>query len=173
MKIKVIGIGGCGCNIVDNICRGNVEDISFTLVNREGLSSYTSTAEKICISNREKNLDESLRQLLTDNPQTIIIAAGMGGKYSAQVAATLCRLHKTIADQHVQSIVFAVTPFNFESRDKKAAEDIALVSEQATRVITFDNNNLLQHRDRPMAEVFRMVDEEVRSIIKEEKQKKE
>lgn len=173
MKIKVIGIGGCGCNIVDNICRGNVEEISFTLVNRDGLSSYTSTAEKICISNREKNLDESLRQLLTDNPQTIIIVAGMGGKYSAQVAAILCRLHNTIADQYVQSIVFAVTPFSFESRDKKAAEDIALVSEQATRVITFDNNSLLQHRDLPMAEVFRMVDEEVRSIIKEEKQKQE
>ena len=173
MKIKVIGIGGCGCNVVDNICRGNEKDVYFALVNRERLSSYTSTAEKICISNREKNLDEALRQLLTDSPQTIIIVAGMGGKYSAQVAATLCRLHKTIADQHVQSIVFAVTPFSFEERDKKSAEDIVLVKEQAKRVITFDNNGLLQHGDRPMAEVFRMVDEEVCSIIKEEKQKKE
>ena len=173
MEIKVIGIGGCGCNIVDHICRGDEKDIRFALVNRERLSSYTSSAEKICISNNGKVLEETLRPLLVDSPQTIIIVAGMGGKYSAQIAAALCHLHKTMIGQHAQSIVFAVTPFRFEARDKKAAEDIALVSEQATRVITFDNNSLLQHGDRPMAEVFRMVDKAVCSIIKEEKQKKE
>lgn len=60
-------------------------------------------------------------------------------------------------------------PFSFEHRDAKAAEDIALVSQQATQVITFDNNDLRQLPDIPVHDAFRQVDDEVVKVIESEK----
>lgn len=165
IKTKVIGIGGCGCNIVDNICRRGVEDVGFALVNRGDVSTYKSTAQQHSVSSDVRNWEEALRPLLTDMPQTIILVAGMGGEYSAQVVSALCRLHKTAVGHNAQTLVFAVKPFRFESRDKKASEDIDIVSKQASRIVTFDNNSLMQYGDRPMAEVFGMVADEVYNFI--------
>ncbi len=169
MGIKVVGIGGCGCNIVDNICRTDVQDVDFALVNRDELSPYSSNAERLCVNADAKDLDKGLQILLNGIPHTLIVVAGMGGKYSAKVAAELCRLHQSITRQKALSIAFVVLPFKFETRDQKATKDLDLISEQATRVVTFDNNKLLQFENQPMAQVFRIVDQEVCNLIEAEK----
>ena len=178
MDIKVIGIGGCGCNIVNRIYLNGMSEVSFALVNRERLSDYSSEAEKILVSLNEENLRKTLRPLLTvsaqasrlrlfqNHPQTLIVVAGMGGKYSAPIAAALCRLQKK---QGARAVAFVTMPFSFEHRDAKAAEDIALVSQQATQVITFDNNDLCQLPDIPVYDAFCQVDDEVVQVIESEK----
>jgi cell division protein FtsZ len=178
IKIKIIGIGGCGCNIVNSICLNGMSEVSFTLVNRERLSDYSSEAGKILVSMDEENLDKTLSPLLTvgahvscrhlfqNHPQTLVVVAGMGGKYSARIAAALCRLHKA---RGARSVAFVTMPFSFEHKDAKAAEDLALVSQQATQVITFDNNTLYQLPDIPVHDAFRQVDDEVVKVIESEK----
>ncbi len=161
--IKLIGIGGCGCNTMNSICLRGMQGISFALVNREKLEMYSADVKKICVGIDEEHMDETLRQLQVDNPQTLIVVAGMGGRYSAKVAAALCRLHKSVEGS--QSIAFVAMPFSFEARNRKATEDLALVSQYASRVVTFDNNSLKQILDKSMADAFRMVDDEVIKII--------
>lgn len=178
IKIKVIGIGGCGCNIVNSICLKGIPEISFALVNRERLPEYSSEAERFFVDMDEDDLDRVLKPLLvmdarasrlhfiSNRPQTLIVVAGMGGKYSARIAAALCRLQKK---QGARAVAFVTMPFSFEHRDAKAAEDIALVSQQATQVITFDNNDLRQLPDIPVHDAFRQVDDEVVKVIESEK----
>lgn len=175
IKIKVIGIGGCGCNIVNSICLKGIPEISFALVNRERLPEYSSEAERFFVDMDEDDLDRVLKPLLvmdaqasrlhfiSNRPQTLIVVAGMGGRYSAKMAAVLCQLHKSVEGS--KSIVFATMPFSFEARDKKAEEDLNLVSQYASRVVSFDNNSLRRFPDKSMAEAFRMVDDEVIKII--------
>lgn len=44
--IKLIGIGGCGCNTVNSICLRGMQGISFALVNREKLEMYSADVKK-------------------------------------------------------------------------------------------------------------------------------
>lgn len=102
IKIKVIGIGGCGCNIVNRIYLNGMSEVSFALVNRERLPEYSSEAERFFVDMDEDDLDRVLKPLLvmdaqasrlhfiSNRPQTLIVVAGMGGKYSARIAAALC-----------------------------------------------------------------------------------
>lgn len=163
MKIQVVGIGSCGCNTVNSICLRGVQGVSFSLVNRADMESYSAGVEKLCIGIDEEHLDVALQPLLADCPQTLIVVAGMGGRYSAKMAAVLCQLHKSVEGS--KSIVFATMPFSFEARDKNAEEDLNLVSQYASRVVSFDNNSLRRFPDKSMAEAFRMVDDEVIKII--------
>lgn len=35
MKIKLIGVGGCGCNTVNNIYRKDIDNVDFVLVDND------------------------------------------------------------------------------------------------------------------------------------------
>jgi cell division GTPase FtsZ len=169
MTLKVIGIGGCGCNIVNNICCKSTQDVDFALVNKDRISSYTSDIERLCVNADDKDLDNRLLTLLDENPKNLIVVTGIGGTYSAGMAARLCQPHRSTIGQNAQSVAFVVQPFRFETRDKKAAKDLALISTQASRIVTFDNNSLLQFENQPIGQVFRMVDQEVCNLIEAEK----
>lgn len=165
MKLLVIGIGGCGGNTVNNIYRKGVENVDFVLVdNDEKALERAATVKKLLIEKDDPALEGELQKLLSDSP-CVVVVAGMGGKYSSEVVAALCRTHKRIYADDGFVWVFAVMPFDFERRDVRAAENLAKVNEVATRVITFDNNTLRQYNDKPMNEAFAVVDQSVCEVV--------
>ena len=167
MKIKLIGVGGCGCNTVNSICRKGVENVDFVLVNNdEKAMARASLKKKLLIEKDDPALEGDLHSLLTGSPRVVVVV-GMGGKYSPEVVTALCRAHKRAHGDEGFVWVFAVLPFSFEGRDKRAADGLAMVTEVATKVITFDNNSFRQYNDRPMNEAFSMVDQKVCEVIAE------
>lgn len=165
MKIKLIGIGGCGGNTVNNLRRKDIENVDFVLVDNDEKALERAATEKLLLIEKDDPaLDEELQTLLADSP-CVVVVAGMGGKYSPEVVAALCRVHKRIYADKGFAWVFAVLPFNFERRDRRASDSLAMVTEVATKVITFDNNDLRQYNDRPLNEAFSVVDQKVCEII--------
>lgn len=101
--------------------------------------------------------DDRLHGQVAGNPEVLLVA-GVGGRYSTEVIEALCRVHRQPHGDTGFVWVFAIMPFNFESRDKRAAENLARVTATATKVITFDNNTFRQSKARPQDDAFAIVD---------------
>lgn len=165
MKLTVIGIGGCGCNTIGSMSMKGMTDADLVIVdNGVELTKHTYPVKKVAVDFDDPVRDEKLRELVADSP-AVLVVAGMGGKYSVEIIEALCRVH---GQMHVEVgfvWVFAVMPFSFEGRDKRAADNLARVKNAAGKVITFDNNDLRQYNDRPLNEAFSVVDQKVCEIV--------
>lgn len=180
MKIRVIGVGGCGSNTVKNVCNMGLQETEFVIVtpSKESKGSLISrpqecgrllgdTLKHFIIDNDTEKWEDNLRPILDGCPEKIIVVAGTGGVYSAKVATAILRLHKNIAGDNAHSIAFVTTPFAFERRGAKSAEDLETISKQASKTIFFDNNQLRKMTDKPMNEAFATVDQKLAEIISE------
>lgn len=165
MKLKVIGVGGCGCCVVNSISKKNIGDVHFVQIDTEKeLSSRTAMTDALGVESYDPDLGEKISNILTEN-SNILIVAGLGGSYSLDIIITLCSEYHKVHAEEGFIWVFAVMPFDFERRDKRAAESLAKVNEVASKVITFDNNTLRQYMDKPMNEAFAVVDQRVCEVV--------
>lgn len=180
MKIRVIGVGGCGSNTVKNVCNMGLQDVEFVIVtpSKESKGSLVSRPQECSrlhddslkhyiIDSDIDNWEDNLRPILNDCPEKIIVVAGTGGVYSAKVAAAILLLHKNIAGDNAHSIAFVTTPFAFERRGAKSAEDLETLGKQASKTVIFDNNQLRKMTDKSMNEAFATVDQKLAEIISE------
>lgn len=149
--VKVIGVGGCGCNIVENICKIGIQcdNVDFAIIDHDPhvLNAKTSVDPKYIVDKDDKNLDGILKNIIGDQCEMIVVVNGVGGGYSAPVVASLCRLFHPDPEnpdtENNVSLVFSVLPFDLEYyREQKASDDIALIAEYATKVITLDNEKI-------------------------------
>ena len=154
MTIKVIGVGGCGVTIVNNVSQMGLENVQFAVVNNDAkpIDRVQFITEKVLVDKDDLQLESKLRTLC-DGADVLAVVAGLGGKYSAEVAATLCRIHGQCSNAYV------VLPFAFERREQKSMQDLELIRSVANTVSTFDNNTLSKYPDIPMQEAFRMTDQ--------------
>ena len=92
--IKVIGIGGCGCNMVDHIYREGVADMDLIVCNSDGqrlkqspvsakmllgdtglgAGNKPEVAKNMAIERREE-----IKKIIMPNTKMLFIVAGMGG----------------------------------------------------------------------------------------------
>lgn len=171
--VKIIGVGGCGGNIVENICKKGLRDIKvdYALIDndRKALDARKAVGDKHFVDKDDANLDRKLRAAIGNRAGIIIVIAGMGGENSAPIVSTLCSLFKPSPDdddtKNNISIVYAVVPFAFERREKKVSNDLAMISEQATKVITFENDDLKNNINISINSAFEKVDEHAYNII--------
>ncbi|MBR6418168.1 MAG: hypothetical protein IKS36_05085 [Bacteroidales bacterium] len=165
MKLRVIGIGGCGCNTVGGLSIKGMTDVDMVVVdNGSELTKRTYPVKKLTVELDDPARDDKMWELVAGCP-AVLVVAGMGGKYSVEVIEALCRVHGQMHLNVGFVWVFVVMPFNFEGRDKRAADNLAKVKNAASKVITFDNNDLRQYNDRPLNEAFSVVDQEVCEVI--------
>lgn len=149
--VKVIGVGGCGCNIVENICKIGIpcNNVDFALIDHAPafLNKKTSVDKKFIVDKDDKHLDGMLRNIIGEQCKMIVIVTGVGGGYSATVVASLCRQLQSGENDGYNnvSIAISVLPFDFEKRGEKADEDIAMIAKEATKVITVDNEPKYKH----------------------------
>lgn len=165
MKLKVIGVGGCGCSVVSSISKKDIGDVLFVQVDTEkNLKSRKVLTDALGVERDDSGLKEKIANLLADNSH-ILIVAGMGGRYSVDVICAFCREHQKAYADDGFVWVFSVMPFDFERRDKRAVDNLARISSLSTKVFTFDNNTLRQYNDKPMNEAFAIVDQKVCEVI--------
>lgn len=180
MKVRVIGVGGCGSNTVKNVSSMGLQDAEFVIVTPSKVSKgstvsrpqecgrlFENSLKHFVIDSDTDNWEDELQPILDDCPERIIVVAGTGGVYSAKVATAILRIHKNIAGDNAHSIAFVTTPFAFERRGAKSAEDLETISKQASKTIIFDNNQLRKMTDKSMNEAFATVDQKLAEIISE------
>ncbi len=176
-KIKVVGIGGGGCNAVNSmISTSQIQGVDFVGINTDAQALLTSTAQtKIQIGedltkglgaggNPEigKQAAEESREKIKEalfDADMVFITCGEGGGTGTGAAPTIAEVAKEVGSL---SVAVVTKPFAFEgSRRMMAAEEGVLnLKEKVDTLIVIPNQRILDVVDKKMTliEAFRIVD---------------
>lgn len=155
--IKVIGVGGGGCNAVNYMHRKGIEDVSFLVCNtdRQVLvkSSVTSrlqlgpglgaggdpeTARQYADESRDH-----IRESLNDGTQMLFITAGMGGGTGTGASAVVAEVAQEMG---ILTVGIVTLPFAFEGKKKieKAMTGVARLAKHVDALLIINNEKLKQ-----------------------------
>lgn len=182
-KIKVVGVGGSGCNAVSRMIDAKIKGVEFVTINTDAQSLHHSKAqEKVHIG---KNLTKGLgagmnpeigRQAAEENRDEIqevlkgtdmvFVACGLGGGTGSGAAPIVAETAKELG---ALTVGVVTRPFAFEGSQRRAIADEALenLKDRVDTLITIPNDKLLSIIDRKMTLVnaFRIVDDVLRQGV--------
>ena len=181
--IKVIGVGGAGCNAVNRMIEEGINGVRFLAMNTDAQQLQLSRArETMRIGNKvsgglgvggdpdkgTKAAEESRAEIqeVVKGMDMVFVTAGMGGGTGTGVAAVVAEVAKLAG---ALTIAVVTKPFAFEGQMRRQAAEagLARLEEHADTVITIPNDRLLQlsEDEMPLTEAFRMADDVLRQGI--------
>jgi len=185
-RIAVVGIGGAGCNIVNDVywADGSIDTVA---INTDKVSlKATSADKKVCLCRDvtkgegakgdtllgercAKAHMEEIREALKDH-DTVFLIAGMGGGTGTGVTPVVAAVAHSL---NIITITVTVKPFSFETqRMKVAKEGIAKISAICPMTVVIENDKILENAaNATMNEAFEMVNASVVKFIQEQKMK--
>lgn len=182
-KIKVIGVGGGGCNAVNRMIESGVAGIEFWGINTDAQALDQCLAtQRLQIGQKltrglgaggnpaigQKAAEESREEIAMalENTDLVFITAGMGGGTGTGGASIVAEIAKEIGCLTVGVIT---KPFTFEGRRRtnQAEEGIAALQSRVDTLIVIPNNQLLSviPPETPLQESFRIADDILRQGV--------
>jgi len=181
--IKVLGIGGGGCNAVNRMIEAGLANVEFFAINTDVQAlrnCKTSNTVQIGTgltrglgagSNPEMGreaADESREDLamILDGADLVFITAGMGGGTGTGAAPVLAELAR---ESGALTVAVVTKPFSFEGRKRMllAERGIADLESKVDTLITIPNERILQiiEKKTPLQEAFAYADDVLRQGI--------
>lgn len=183
-KIKVIGVGGGGCNAVNNMIDSQLQGVQFIVANTDAQALALSKAPvKIQLGEmltqglgagadpnvgRDAAMESSdvLRETLA-GAHMVFIAAGFGGGTGTGAAPVIAEICKELG---ALTVAVVTRPFAFEAkkRSKQAEEGLNRIKEMADTVITIPNDRLrgLASKKSTLIDMFKRADEILNHSVK-------
>ena len=175
-RITVIGVGGAGCNAVNNMIEANLEGVDFLVANTDGQSlAHSMAPRKIQLGTSltgglgagskpemgrkaaEESLDEVLAELADSH--MVFITAGMGGGTGTGAAPVIARAAK---ERGILTVGVITKPFDFEGKRRMEQADTGVEALQTyvDTLIVIPNQNLfrLANERTTLADTFHMAD---------------
>jgi len=178
--IKVMGVGGGGCNAVNFLYRQGVQDVSFLVCNtdRQALEKSPVPAklqlgkglgaggnpEAARMAAEESR--ENIRQALDDGTQMLFITAGMGGGTGTGASPIVAEIAQSL---NILTVAIVTIPFAFEGKRiiRKAFRGIAQLAQNVDAILVINNEKLkLIYPDFDLPNAFRKSDEVVSNAAK-------
>ena len=172
--IKVIGVGGGGCNAVKNMYAEGIVNVSFAVCNTDSQSlSKSPVPVKIMLGksglgaganpevgrSEAQNTQEDIKKLLDDGTKMVFVTAGMGGGTGTGAAPVVCEIAKSMG---ILTVGIVTKPFIFEGKRRRnnAEDGIARMKRNVDALIVVENNNLLKAvpKGTTMVEAFSEAD---------------
>ena len=174
--ITVIGVGGAGCNAINNMISADLDGVDFLVANTDGQALAHSLApRKIQLGTNltaglgagskpdigrqaaEESMNEVLAELSDCN--MIFITAGMGGGTGTGAAPVIA---KAARERGILTVGVVTKPFEFEGprRMKQAEAGIEQLAAHVDTLIVVPNQNLFHvtNERTTFAEAFHMAD---------------
>lgn len=182
-KIKVVGVGGGGCNAVNRMLEAGVQGVDFIAVNTDAQALMLSKAPvRVRIGDKltrglgsggnptigAKAAEESRDELyeILKGTDMVFITAGMGGGTGTGAGPIIAEIAKELG---ALTVGVVTKPFTFEGiqRAKAAEEGIAKLKERAHTLIVVPNDRLLQIVDKKASieTAFRVADDVLRQGV--------
>jgi cell division protein FtsZ len=182
-RIKVIGVGGGGCNAVNRMISEGMQGIEFIAVNTDAQALLLSKAQtRVRIGDKstrglgaggnpeagKKAAEESADELyeVLKGSDMVFVTAGLGGGTGTGAAPVVAQIAKEVG---ALTIGVVTRPFTFEgSRRMQSAESgIERLKEQADTLIVIPNDRLLQIVDKRanLQDAFQVADDVLRQGI--------
>ena len=153
--IKVIGVGGGGCNAVNHMYTEGIEGVAFMVCNTDskalndspvpnklqlgkglGAGNKPEKARK----DAEDSIDE-IKERLSDGTLMVFITAGMGGGTGTGAAPVIAKVAK---DMDILTVAIVTIPYQWEA-DKKidqALDGVEEISKHVDALIVIKNDKL-------------------------------
>jgi cell division protein FtsZ len=182
-RIKVIGVGGGGCNAVDRMIEAGLTGVEFIAVNTDAQALLRSKAPiqvrvgdkltrglgsggnpEIGRGSAEESADDIYSVL--KGADMVFITAGIGGGTGTGASPIVAQAAREMG---ALTIGVVTRPFTFEGNTRVATADqgISLLKEEVDTLIVIPNDRLLQIADKraSLQEAFMMADDVLRQGI--------
>jgi cell division protein FtsZ len=182
-RIKVVGVGGGGCNAVNRMIEEGMPGIEFISINTDGQALLTSKANvRVRIGDKltrgmgsggdpeigRKAAEESAEELyeVLRGADMVFVTAGIGGGTGTGAAPIVSQIAREVG---ALTIGVVTRPFTFEGARRNQAADggIAKLKEQVDTLIVIPNDRLLQvvEKRSSLNDAFRVADDVLRQGI--------
>jgi len=182
-RIKVVGVGGGGCNAVDRMIDEGLQGVDFVAVNTDAQAlMLTKASKRVRIGEKltrglgsggdpetgRKAAEESAEELyeVLRGSDMVFITSGMGGGTGTGGTPIVAQIAKEVGSL---TIGVVTRPFTFEGarRIQVAETGITKLKENADTLIVIPNDRLLQIVDKRanLQQAFRMADDVLRQGV--------
>ena len=183
-RITVIGVGGGGCNAVNNMISSQLAGIEFVVANTDVQALEQSLADRRIVLGRQttgglgvgarpehgraaaEEATDELMEIL-EGTHMVFIAAGMGGGTGTGAAPVIARLAR---ENGILTVGVVTKPFAFEgpTRMQIGENGIAEMQQYVDTLIVIPNQHLFRvaTEKTTCAEAFSMADEVLHSGVR-------
>jgi len=175
-RITVVGVGGAGCNAVNNMISTDLDGVDFLVANTDGQAlAHSMASRKIQLGSAitqglgagskpeigraaaEESIDDVMAELADCN--MVFITAGMGGGTGTGAAPVIARAAR---ERGILTVGVITKPFEFEGqrRMNQAESGIEELQAYVDTLIIIPNQNLfrLANERTTFADAFHMAD---------------
>ena len=181
--IKVMGVGGGGCNAVNSMIESNISSAEFIAVNTDNQALLMSRASRVLqIGDKltkglgagsnpdigEQAAEESKEQIedLLQGTDLLFIAAGMGGGTGTGAASVIARIAREMG---ILTVAVVTKPFSFEGRvrNENANRGVANLKKYVDTLVIIPNDKLLHYLppQTGMLDAFKVADDMLKQGI--------
>jgi cell division protein FtsZ len=181
--IKVVGVGGGGCNAVERMIKEGLQGVEFIAINTDAQALMLSSAptrvrvgEKLTRGLGSGGNPEQGRKAAEESQEAlynvlrgadmVFVTAGMGGGTGTGAASIIAQIGRELG---ALTIGVVTRPFAFEGtrRIQVAEAGIEKLKEQADTLIVIPNDRLLQIVDKHanLQDAFRVADDVLRQGV--------
>ena len=181
--IKVLGLGGGGCNAINRMIELGISGVDFLVANTDYQALQTSLAnQKIQLGpevtrglgaggNPEigrQAAEESERAMADalEGADMVFLTAGMGGGTGTGSISVAARVARSMG---AVTIAIVTTPFSFEmgTRQRNANQGLLELTQHTDTLIAIPNDRLLMvaPKDLPLEVAFRLADDVLRQAV--------
>ena len=182
-KIKVVGVGGGGCNAVNRMIDAGLQGVAYIAINTDKQALAKCKAEtKLQIGEKltkglgaggnpeigQKSAEENLEDLskFITGADMVFITAGMGGGTGTGAAPIVAKVAK---DLGILTVGVVTRPFTFEGkkRGEHAVLGIKFLKKYVDSLVIVPNDKLLEtvEENTSLLEAFEMADEVLKQGI--------
>jgi len=182
-KIKVVGVGGAGCNAVSRMASCKIQGVELIAVNCDAQDLQRTRAHKKirigqtltlglgagmnpCIGRQSADENRQEIKQMLQGSDMVFITAGLGGGTGTGAAPVVAELAKS-----VKALVVAVvtTPFVFEGihRSQVAKQGLEELKEKVDTLLIINNNKVLTqgNKNSTLLSAFWACDEVLRQAV--------
>ena len=182
-SIKVVGVGGAGGNVINNMVASNIKGVEFIAVNTDAQSLENSMAmHRVQIGEtitrglgagskpeigRESALEDKGRIVeALEGADMVFVTAGMGGGTGTGAAPIVTEVAKA---QGALTVAIVTRPFFYEGGRRRVNADhgIAELQEKVDTVIIIPNDRigLVAEKGTPLLEAFSVANDVLRHAV--------
>jgi cell division protein FtsZ len=181
--IKVVGIGGAGCNALNSMISANIEGVEYVAINTDAQAlKFSAAKEKIQIGkgvthglgaggNADVGKDaaagdaEIISELL-DDAEIVFLTAGFGGGTGTGATPVIARIAR---EKGILTMAVVTKPFLFEGsiKGRVAEEGLRQLRNEIDTVMVIPNQRLFEiaGEDASMINAFRITDDVLTKVV--------
>lgn len=182
-RIKVLGVGGAGTNVVNRMTELGIRGVEFVSINTDAQALHNNQSDrKVHIGkNVTKGLgsgmnpdigrqaaEESQEEIeeVISNADMVFLTCGLGGGTGTGAAPIVAELAKS---RGILTVAFVTKPFSFEGQKRKEVAELGYenLKDKVDAIISIHNDRILQIVDKKtsLIDAFRTVDDVLRQGI--------